>query len=186
VATNVEIKARVDDWSALKELAERFSDGPGEEIAQQDVFFGVLRGRLKLRILGPGSGQLVYYERQDGTGPRLSRYLISTTTEPDVLREVLAACLGVRGMVIKTRLLYLAGNTRIHLDTVEGLGHFLELEVVLRSDQSMEDGQATARQWMAKLGVEESQLVDVAYIDLLEQQAHPYAPDRGMGMPLLR
>jgi predicted adenylyl cyclase CyaB len=170
VATNVEIKARVDDWSGLKELAEGFSGGPGKEIAQQDVFFDVPRGRLKLRILGPSSGQLVYYERQDSTGPRPSRYLISTTTEPDVLKEVLVASLGVRGMVTKTRLLYLVGNTRIHLDTVEGLGHFLELEVVLRPDQSVEDGQETARQWMAKLGVEESQLVDVAYIDLLERK----------------
>ena len=43
--------------------------------------------------------------------------------------QLLTAALGVRGQVIKTRTLYIAGQTRIHIDQVQGLGDFLELEV---------------------------------------------------------
>jgi adenylate cyclase class IV len=63
--------------------------------------------------------------------------------------------------------LYLAGQTRIHLDDVEGLGAFMELEVVMQPRQSDADGQAVVSDLMVKLGITEADLVDVAYIDLL-------------------
>jgi predicted adenylyl cyclase CyaB len=60
------------------------------------------------------------------------------------------------------------GNTRVHLDEVEGLGSFLELEVMLGPGQSEQEGQAIAQELMAQLGVEESDLIEGAYMDLLE------------------
>jgi predicted adenylyl cyclase CyaB len=75
----------------------------------------------------------------------------------------------VRGVVRKTRYLYLAGQTRIHLDDVEGLGHFMELEVVLRADQSDAEGQAIAEDLMVRLGVRKDDLLEGAYMDLLEK-----------------
>ena len=77
--------------------------------------------------------------------------------------------LGVRGVVRKKRYLYLAGQTRIHLDDVEGLGQFMELEVVLRDGQSDADGQSIAEDLMAKLGVRTEDLLEGAYMDLLEK-----------------
>jgi adenylate cyclase class IV len=71
------------------------------------------------------------------------------------------------GRVRKTRLLLLAGSTRIHLDRVEGLGDFLELEVVLRDDQTESDGRSFAQALLARLGVAPSQLIAGAYLDLL-------------------
>lgn len=76
----------------------------------------------------------------------------------------------MRGVVRKVRRLYLAGQTRIHLDDVEGLGHFMELEVVLRPGQSEAEGQTIAKTLMEKLGVIESDLLECAYMDLLESQ----------------
>ena len=64
-------------------------------------------------------------------------------------------------------MLYLAGRTRIHLDAVEGLGEFLELEVVLRDGESAEDGVAEARRIMAALGIGPGHLVEGAYVDHL-------------------
>lgn len=75
--------------------------------------------------------------------------------------------LGVRGVVRKKRALYMVGQTRIHLDEVEGLGAFVELEVVMQPDQSQTEGIQIARELMAKLEIQDTELVDHAYIDLL-------------------
>ncbi len=74
-----------------------------------------------------------------------------------------------RGVVRKERLLYMVGQTRVHLDSVEGLGHFVELEVVLRPGQSDDEGQAIARDLMARLGIREADLLETAYMDMLAQ-----------------
>ncbi len=145
-------------------------------IAQEDTFFHTPQGRLKLRVLSADRGQLIYYERADSSGPRRSEYFISTTNEPQSLKTLLSASLGVRGVVQKERLLYHVGITRIHLDQVTGLGSFLELEVVLNSGESEEEGQAIAAELMAKLKIEPSDLVEVAYIDLLDLAGNPKEP----------
>jgi predicted adenylyl cyclase CyaB len=171
VAANIEIKARVRDWDALRARAETLSETPCLEIRQRDVFFYTPKGRLKLRMLAPNTGQLVYYERPDQAGPKQSDYILSATSDPATLEEALTAALGIRGVVSKVRYLYLVGSTRIHLDQVEGLGCFLELEVVLGPDQSAEEGEAVAVDLMSRLGVDEADLIDVAYVDLLERGA---------------
>ena len=168
MATNIEIKARVHDFQALQARAKALSDTPLQVIPQEDTFFNVPRGRLKLRQLAPDFGQLVYYERTDASGPKRSDYLLAGTSDPSALKAALTAALGVRGVVRKTRSLYMAGQTRIHLDEVEGLGDFMELEVVLRSGQSDVEGQAIAEELMDKLGIQRGDLLEGAYIDLIE------------------
>ena len=170
MATNIEIKARVKDFARLIKLAEELSGGPGEVIQQEDVFFRIPAGRLKLRLLASDRGELIYYERENASGPKASNYYLSRTTTPQTLKEVLSAALGARGVVRKRRLLYLVGQTRLHLDQVEGLGEFLELEVVLSLDQTAAEGETTAAELMRQLGVQEADLIDRAYIDLLETQ----------------
>jgi predicted adenylyl cyclase CyaB len=171
MATNLEIKARIRDFDKVRGLVEQLSDRPCEMIQQEDTFFYTSNGRLKLRTLAPDRGELIYYKRENSSGPRQSHYLKSTTTNPNSLKAVLSAALGVRGVVRKQRLLYKVGNTRIHLDEVNGLGSFLELEVVLSPGQTTEQGEATASELMMKLGIQKADLVDVAYIDLLESRA---------------
>ncbi|KAK2519374.1 hypothetical protein Q9966_014000 [Columba livia] len=83
------------------------------------------------------------------------------------VEAVLGQALGVLGVVRKERLLFLVGQTRVHLDSVEGLGDFLELEVVLTEEQSVEDGERVACELMKELGVEEEDLISGAYLDLL-------------------
>lgn len=121
-----------------------------------------------MRLLTPSHGQLVYYERADATGPKRSDYFIAETSEPEALKSVLAKALGVRGVVRKTRYLYMVGQTRLHLDEVEGLGQFVELEVVMRPGQSDAEGQAIAEDLMAKLGIREEDLLEGAYMDMIE------------------
>jgi len=165
---NIEIKARVRDFAALRARAEALSDTPVQVIPQEDTFFRVPRGRLKLRQLAPDRAQLVYYERPDQEGPKRSTYSIFETSDPQSLKATLSAALGVRGVVRKKRSLYLVGQTRLHLDEVEGLGQFMELEVVLRPEQTDAEGQAIARDLMTQLGIREEDLLSAAYMDLIE------------------
>jgi predicted adenylyl cyclase CyaB len=168
MATNIEIKARVDDFDALKARAESLSDQSVQVISQEDTFFNTDKGRLKLRVLAPDQGYLIYYERPDQDGPKRSDYHLTKTEEPESLKKVLTLALGIRGVVRKTRHLYMVGQTRIHLDEVEGLGHFMELEVVMQADQSDTEGQSIAENLMRRLGVREEALLEGAYMDLLE------------------
>jgi predicted adenylyl cyclase CyaB len=88
-----------------------------------------------------------------------------------VLLEILTATLGGAGTVKKTRVLYLVGQTRIHIDQVEGLGDFLELEVVLRPEQTDAEGKTIAAALLSEFGIDKGQLIGEAYVDLLAQQA---------------
>jgi predicted adenylyl cyclase CyaB len=171
MARNIEVKARVDDFEALKIRAASLSDKSMEIIPQDDTFFNTEQGRLKLRVLAPGFGVLIYYERPDQDGPKRSDYHLAETHDPASLKQTLTLALGIRGVVRKTRYLYMVGQTRVHLDDVEGLGHFMELEVVMREGQSDAEGQAIAEDLMRRLGVQKEAWLEGAYIDLIERRS---------------
>lgn len=170
---NVEIKARIESVEQLQPRAAALADQGPVEITQDDRFYHCGNGRLKLRRFAPDRGELIFYRRADEEGPKESFYLRSPTTEPDTLHAALAAAWGERGRVVKQRTLYLAGRTRIHLDRVEGLGDFLELEVVLADDEPADAGVQEAHALMARLGVAPSQLVQGAYLDALNNSRNP-------------
>ncbi len=165
--SNVEIKARVPDLAPIRQRVESISDGPAVILDQEDIFYTVPQGRLKLRILGLGRGELILYHRSDVAGPKTSNYQIAPTREPEVLRAILSHVLPTRAVVRKRRWLYHVGQTRVHLDQVAGLGDFVELEVVLHAGQAAEAGIAIARALMLSLDIAEPQLVDKSYVDLL-------------------
>lgn len=165
---NIEIKARVRNFEEIHSRAEKLSDAPVQVIPQEDIFFNVEQGRLKLRILAPDQAQLIFYNRPDQEGPKRSEYHITRSADPQNLKRVLELAYGIRGIVRKTRYLHLVGQTRIHLDDVEGLGKFMELEVVLEEGQSDAEGQKIAEELMSALGVQRGDLIDGAYLDLIE------------------
>ena len=167
--SNIEIKARVSDPEAILAKARKLAGDEPEIILQTDTFFHAETGRLKIREFADGTGELISYHRPDAEGPKTSSYGIAPTNDAGVLKDVLAAALPVRGVVKKKRLLFLAGRTRIHLDEVEGLGSFMELEVVLAEDDDPMDGEKEAADLMKKLGIKPEDLVSGAYIDLLEK-----------------
>ena len=165
---NVEIKARVADLPALARRVAAIADQGPEVLRQEDTFYPSPRGRLKLRRFAGGKGELIFYRRPDATEPEESRYVLSPTADPESLAAALGGALGVRGVVKKKRTLYRVGRTRVHLDEVEGLGDFMELEVVLAAGEGRSAGLTVARELAQRLGVAEGDLVARAYIDLLE------------------
>ena len=94
------------------------------------------------------------------------------TTDPRGLKEVLGHALGIRAILRKTRTVYFCGQTRIHLDRVEGLGAFIELEVVLEPGQNTQYGTGVAEGLMSQLDIQKEDLVAAAYVDLLTEEQH--------------
>jgi adenylate cyclase class IV len=173
VSRNVEIKARITSVDTLLPKVKAIADQGPFEIRQDDTYFACNAGRLKLRMFGgapasKGEGELIYYRRANQQAPKESFYLRAPTTAPEVLRESLTLAYGQTGHVEKHRTLFLAGRTRVHLDRVSGLGHFLELEVVLEEHESSEVGVREANELLVRLGVERSQLIEGGYFDLLQ------------------
>jgi predicted adenylyl cyclase CyaB len=169
MARNIEIKARIESVEAVAAKAAALADHGPIEIPQDDTFFACDRGRLKLRAFSATEGQLIFYQRANQAGPKESFYIISPTASPDSLREALTLAYGQAGRVRKHRTLYLVGRTRVHLDQVENLGHFLELEVVLSDGERHEPGVEEAHRLMAALGIPATHLIEGAYVDLLTQ-----------------
>ncbi|HTX23324.1 MAG TPA: class IV adenylate cyclase [Steroidobacteraceae bacterium] len=173
MSRNIEIKAHAPDLSQIESRARALADQGPFDLTQDDTFFGCAHGRLKLRELAPDHGELIFYQRPDVPGPKLSEYTLAATSTPASMRAALAGALGVVGRVRKRRRLYLAGQTRIHLDQVEGLGTFMELEVVLTDSQTAAEGEAIAERLLEQLGIRKTDLVSGAYIDHIEQGGAP-------------
>lgn len=170
MARNVEIKARIPDITAARNLIAGVADRGPESLSQTDTFFRVSSGRLKLRECSDRPAELIFYRRPDTPGPVESEWTRISVPDGPALRELLTAALGVRGQVSKRRLLFWVGRTRVHLDEVRDLGAFLELEVVLDEGEPVSAGVHEAHRLLGLLGVPADALVPEAYIDLLEQR----------------
>ncbi|HEX6881101.1 MAG TPA: class IV adenylate cyclase [Terriglobales bacterium] len=166
---NIEIKARLREIEHVRQYMRQ--KGTHHEIQhQRDVFFHCSHGRLKLRCFPDGTGVVVAYERPDQSGPKLSDYTLAHAQDAGNMENALTRALGMRGVVEKTREIALIGQTRIHLDTVKDLGNFLELEVVMRRGQDEQEGLAIANDLMKDLHIAEADLLDKAYMDMLEKR----------------
>lgn len=96
---NVEIKARVSDLNAIRLRAAQLSNFPEKLIRQRDTFFHCDSGRLKLRYLEGEESQLIFYQRDDQEGPKLSNYQFADIAKPEQLESVLGLAYGVKGTV---------------------------------------------------------------------------------------
>jgi predicted adenylyl cyclase CyaB len=161
---NVEIKARVKDREKLERTLRERADPA--LLSQRDTFFRCPEGRLKLRE-ETDSAELIFYARDTSSAARESRYWRSPVADAAGMKALLTAAFGVAGVVAKQRVLFLLGQTRVHLDSVEGLGTFMELEVVLTQHQTIELGQQIATALMRELEIDPEDLVGQAYVDLL-------------------
>ena len=164
--TNIEIKARASDPQALAGRVQAIADGPDQTLTQRDTYFRCPEGRLKLRELGGGRSELIWYRREDSAGSKRSEYLVTAVADAKGLRDLLDRACGAIQVVEKTRRLFLVGQTRVHLDDVQGLGSFMELEVVLRDGQPEAEGHAIAADLMRRLGIAAADLIEGAYADL--------------------
>jgi adenylate cyclase class IV len=164
---NIEVKIPVGDLGAIRVAVEALGAGDQGEIRQVDTYFRSAAGsRLKLREQWPGQAELIAYTRADRPGLRESEYRCWPAQDAAALTAALGLALGVRARVVKRRRLYLLGRTRVHLDAVEGLGHFVELEVVLAPGELVAHGRRQAEALLRRLGLAAAPRIAGSYADL--------------------
>jgi homotetrameric cytidine deaminase len=164
---NVELKARDPDPARTLALALEAGAEDLGEIAQRDTYFSGARERLKLREQEPGASELIAYGRPNETQARVSEYRRVPVSDAGALREALDASLGTVVVVDKRRRLLLWEGVRIHLDDVDGLGSFLELEAVAPEGSDLSAERAKVERLRGELGVDDGNLVATGYSDLL-------------------
>jgi homotetrameric cytidine deaminase len=152
---NVELKAFDRDPERSLAVALELGAEDRGVLRQRDTYFRARTGRLKLREQEPGGATLIQYDRPDAAEARESRYSLVPAPDPDALREALDAALGTLVVVDKERRLLLWEGVRIHLDTVDGLGSFVELEGVAPPESDLSTEHDRVEHLRGALGIEE-------------------------------
>jgi adenylate cyclase, class 2 len=168
---NLEAKFRLKDLARSHASAESLGYTFRAALVQHDTFFAVPHGRLKLRVEPEGGAALIHYGREPRGPLQLSRYEIVPVAEPDRLRAILSAALGVLAEVHKHRSLLMRDNVRLHLDRVAGLGEFGEIEAVIADGEDPEASRGAVDELLAALAVAPADLIDVSYFELMQARA---------------
>jgi predicted adenylyl cyclase CyaB len=170
---NIEIKAQIASTNELIEKIKTMGAKGPWVLNQYDTYYKFPLGRLKIRTVNDEISELIIYYRSNNKGPKISRYSIfSLGNYCGLVSSILNLVFKETARVNKKRILFLHGNTRIHVDSVEKLGSFYELEVVLKDNESIKYGQEIANNIMEKLGTKNSQLIQESYSDMIMSKMH--------------
>ena len=165
---NLEAKFRLDDSRKARDRAVVVGYRQRSVLRQRDTFFRCARGKLKLRE-EDGRAMLIHYGRHSADALQLSTYEIVEIADPENTRAMLAAALGVIAEVRKERALLMRANVRLHLDRVEELGEFGEIEAVIPEGSDPECSRAAVDELLAALQISRDTLIDVSYFELAAQ-----------------
>lgn len=127
--TNIEIKARCSEPEKIRKLLRERGAGFKGVDNQTDTYYKVPKGRLKLRQ-GNIENSLIFYERPDRAGPKRADVRLFTLDKDSAISEVINSALEVLVVVKKKREIYFIKNIKFHIDEVECLGSFVEIEVI--------------------------------------------------------
>jgi len=152
---NVELKALDPDPARSLAVCRELGAEDKGVLRQRDTYFRARSGRLKLREEEGAGAVLIQYDRPDEAVARESRYRLTRVEDPDDLRASLDAALGTLVVVDKERHLFLWDGVRIHLDTVQGLGSFVELEGVAPPDSDLGPEREKVARLQRDLGIAE-------------------------------
>jgi len=164
---NVEIKARCGDPEDIRQfLIANNAEFKGLD-EQSDTYFNVQNGRLKLRE-GNIENNLIFYERNNQSGPKKSHFKLVKVEDATGLKEALTESIGVKAVVKKRREIYYIGNVKFHIDEVPGLGSFVEIEAGnIFVDLSEGELKQQCDFYMQQFKIRPEDLIEVSYSDLL-------------------
>lgn len=164
---NIEIKSRADDHNFIREILKSHRAELKGIDYQTDTYFKVNFGRLKLRE-GTIENSLVHYDREDKEEPKQSVVTFYNSANKNALKNILTKALGILIIVSKTREIYFIENVKFHLDKVEGLGSFVEIEAIDSEGKiGKEKLLKQCNYYLDLLKIKKEDLVAKSYSDLL-------------------
>ncbi len=164
---NLELKSKCSDLNAAVRVCWEIGAQYGGILMQTDTYYNVHEGRMKLRNVNDEKYELIYYFRVDKGTEKESNYEIIKLDGESEIKKILKESLGVKGVVKKKRELYLYQNVRIHLDTVNKLGKFIEFEAVCNSSKDLKEASGKIKYLKNVFNIEKKNLVAKSYIDLI-------------------
>lgn len=165
---NIEIKARCQDPQKVRDyLLSKNADFKGLD-EQTDTYFNTITGRLKLRE-GRIENNLIFYQRADQAGPKSSYFRLLKMEDPGTMKALLTETNGIRVVVKKKREIYFIENVKFHIDTVPGLGHFMEIEAGNKTHPFLTEVELKKQcdAYMEALNIQQADLIDRSYSDML-------------------
>lgn len=164
---NVEIKAKCSDQDHIRDYLKRNNANFKGTDHQIDTYLNILNGRLKLRE-GDIENCLIHYERSNQEGPKQSNVTLYNAAPDPSLKEVLVKSLGIKVVVDKKREIYFIENVKFHVDTVDGLGTFIEIEAIdMQGNIGRDKLQKQCQKYLNALGIKDKDLISASYSDLL-------------------
>ena len=167
----VEIKAYCNDPLSIETILKAHNaDFKGID-HQRDTYFRVPKGRLKLRE-GNIENTLIHYNRPNQSGPKQSDVtLFRTPADAAALKKILTDSVGVLAVVDKKRQIYFIDNVKFHIDEVQGLGSFVEIEAIdsenTKAVLSAEALHQQCRFYIELFNIQESDLLTSSYSDMI-------------------
>ncbi|MFM2336974.1 MAG: hypothetical protein RL115_167 [Bacteroidota bacterium] len=164
---NVEIKAKCNAPEKVRHyLLANKAEYKGLDI-QTDTYFKVPNGRLKLRQ-GNIENNLIYYERTNQAGPKQSHFQLVKVEDAVGLKAALTKANGIKVVVEKKREIYFIENVKFHLDTLAGLGTFVEIEASnMYKDVTKDVLQEQCEYYMTAFEMDAADLLAISYSDML-------------------
>ena len=161
---NLEIKYKPGNSREISYITGLLKNYSHTTEKQTDIYYKTDKGRLKLRIINETEGNLILYNRAEKKNKRISKYTISKTKDYRELDFILRKQFGVLVTVSKKREVYVYNNVRVHIDTVKGLGKFLEIEIIY---DEISKAKNQMKLLISDLKLDENKFIKVSYSDLL-------------------
>ncbi|KAK0394477.1 hypothetical protein QR680_000761 [Steinernema hermaphroditum] len=171
---SITMKARVADLGAMSETIFTLTDSQGESAAQEDIYFNVANGHMKLRINHPSNhyGTLIHYKNNYRSGINISEARVTTIDDVEPIRNTLGTALGILGITEKERRVYVKDNVRINLDEVDKLGLYVYIEVFTNA-QDVSAPMKSIMDIQKQLGIPDKDVIAQSYIDMLLEVEKP-------------
>ncbi len=164
---NMELKAKCNSLDRIRQVLE----SQGAEFKgidhQTDTYFRIKHGKLKLRE-GNIESALIYYERENKASPKQSNITLFPYQPGSALKEILMKSLEVLVVVNKQREIYFIENVKFHLDQVDELGSFVEIEAI-NLDNVLEKKQLLEQCnfYLGLFNIKKDDVINCSYSDLL-------------------
>jgi adenylate cyclase, class 2 len=163
----IEIKARINKPDKIRKILQEHNAVFKGLDNQTDTYFNCRNGRLKLRE-GNVEHHLIHYNRENKSDAKESVVTLYRPNPDSSLKEVLINGLDILAIVQKEREIYFINNVKFHIDRVDKLGSFVEIEAI---DETGELGREKLMQqcknFMLLFNIQEEDLIDCSYSDML-------------------